>query len=145
MRAFAFAFALTLFAPPAFADGLNGRWVGWYICGQGLTGLALTISGDDDSASTDEIEAHFSFYAVNSNPEVPSGAFAMRGTRSGDSIVLRGAEWIERPEGYEVVDLHGAFHGEEAPGELIRGAVHFAIAPELCTEFEVRRASTPIS
>jgi hypothetical protein len=129
----------------ASAEGLNGRWTGWYFCAQGLTGLTLTITGDDERARVHDVAAHFSFYSLPDNPHVPSGAFAMDGFHTNDNrLMLRGRDWIERPVNYETVDLAGHID-HDADGEVLRGAVGFAAAPDLCTTFELRREGAPIS
>lgn len=78
-----------------------GKWVGSYTCPQGLTGLTLTINGNDKN-----IDATFSFYPLASNPNVPSGNFSMEGIYNGDGkLKLIATEWVNRPAGYQMVDV----------------------------------------
>ena len=89
---------------------LAGRWQGTYYCAQGLTGVTLTIRGDDQNA-----EALFHFYPVPANPNVPVGCYTMLGhvdTASG-AINLESDEshWILRPSGYVTVNFRGRFSG----------------------------------
>lgn len=89
---------------------LAGRWQGTYYCAQGLTGVTLTIRGDDQNA-----EALFHFYPVPANPAVPVGCYTMLGhvdTASG-AINLESDEshWILRPSGYVTVNFRGRFSG----------------------------------
>jgi hypothetical protein len=77
-----------------------GQWKGAYGCNQGLTGLTLTIEGQDPS----QVTATYEFYAVPENPGVPNGSFRMTGTYEGGRLLLQGSEWIEQPEGYVMVD-----------------------------------------
>jgi hypothetical protein len=83
---------------------LAGPWLGAYTCGDGLTGLTLEIG----EPLGDHVPATFSFYALPSNPEVPSGRFWMGGRREGDDrLVLTAGGWLDRPAGYELLDLDG--------------------------------------
>jgi hypothetical protein len=58
------------------------------------------------------MNATFNFYAVPSNPRVPSGSFTMTGSYSGKGVVLTPDHWISEPPGYEMVGLSGRL----APG-----------------------------
>ena len=78
-----------------------GTWVGTYTCRQGLTGLQLDI----DAGEENSLAATFAFYTIDSNPDVPSGKFTMRGTYSDAGIELIQDTWIQQPAGYEMVDL----------------------------------------
>jgi hypothetical protein len=89
---------------------LNGTWDGSYICRQGLTKLRLVI----EAKSTTEINAVFLFSPHPQNPNVPSGRFRMVGTLEvfnssdiPDLLDLKATAWINRPSGYETVDLRG--------------------------------------
>ncbi|HEY8526642.1 MAG TPA: hypothetical protein VIL48_16860 [Acidimicrobiales bacterium] len=107
-----------------------GTWRGQYGCTQGLTGLTLTIEpGEGNSVS-----AIFEFYAVEENPDVPSGSYRMEGTYDEGRLYLDGVEWIERPPNYLMVpyvsntdlgiDPNRIFGTVESPG---------------CNIFEMRR------
>lgn len=96
--------------PASAQDRLAGRWRGTYYCAQGLTGVTLTIRGDDARA-----EALFHFYPVEENPDVPVGCYSMFGnvdTATG-AINLESDEslWILRPPGYVTVNFRGRFAG----------------------------------
>ena len=83
---------------------LSGPWLGAYTCGDGLTGLTLEIG----EPLGDHVPATFSFYALPSNPDVPNGRFWMGGSFVGDDrLVLTAGGWLERPPGYELLDLDG--------------------------------------
>jgi hypothetical protein len=85
------------------SEGLDGKWVGTYICGQGITGLTLTLS----TASTG-ISATFEFYPTPKNPNIPSGTFSLAGQFTEDgSFSLEPKSWIIRPKGYGMVGLVG--------------------------------------
>ena len=85
---------------PSSTDGksIRGVWKGQYACGQGITGLTLTIEGDDDA----RLAARFAFYAVPQNPTVPSGELTMIGEFDAGTgrLALRPDQWIHRPSGY---------------------------------------------
>ncbi len=76
-----------------------GTWRGAYGCNQGVTGLTLTIEGQDPG----HVSATYEFYAVPDNPGVPDGSFRMTGTYDGGRLALQGSEWIEQPPGYVMV------------------------------------------
>ncbi len=93
------------------ANGLTGDWRGVYICAQGLTGLNLRLVGSADGT----VEGVFTFYPVPSNPGAATGRFVVRGTyMENRALVLGGGAWIERPEGYTTITLHGQASVSEA-------------------------------
>jgi hypothetical protein len=81
---------------------LTGAWRGAYACGQGVTGLTLTIETDAYG-----LTATFDFYAVRDNPHVPTGRFRMVGTYDSRArvLVLHPREWIVQPPGYFPVGM----------------------------------------
>lgn len=80
---------------------LTGTWAGTYTCAQGLTGLRLVIQ----AAAGGTLTATFNFFAVASNPSVPSGSYTMTGTYSSAGVKLTQKQWISQPSGYEMVDI----------------------------------------
>lgn len=134
VRALYAAAALAMVAPAphsvAWAQGAAGAWQGRYVCGQGTTGLLLTVRAAGES----DVEALFRFYPVKGNPGVPEGCFEMSGrydpaTRE---VSLSAGQWLLRPPGYITVDLSGTL---SADGGTLSGTVH----GPLCTRFELRR------
>ncbi len=103
--------------PPLSAQGspVSGTWVGGYSCGQGSTGLRLTIQNPQGSLLT----ATFAFYPVSTNAGAASGSFAMTGSYQGNRVTLRSAHWIHQPFGYEMVSLQGQVSGAELGGSII--------------------------
>ena len=86
------------------ATDLAGTWTGVYDCSQGPTGLELDLTGDTDGG----LKATFRFFAVASNPGVPSGTYRMVGAHYADGrLALIGDRWEERPPDYTMVDLEG--------------------------------------
>jgi hypothetical protein len=112
---------------------IAGHWTGKYICAQGITALRLDVVGGAGNA----VSATFNFGPQPENPEVPVGAYAMRGTYDPVSrhLQLEGVTWLQAPSGYAMVGLDGRM---SASGERISGRI-----PDLftCTDFEVRRTA----
>ena len=121
-------------APLSYAQHITGEWVGRYICNQGVTALHLTIQ---KTGAGKGVTATFNFGPPPENPDVPKGAYAMRGTYDPASrrIKLEGDRWINQPFGYLMVGLDGKV---AQTGEKITGYI-----PDLlgCTDFEVRRTA----
>jgi eukaryotic-like serine/threonine-protein kinase len=114
---------------------MAGVWEGTYTCAQGLTGLTLTLWGEDQA-----LQGEFSFHPVPANPGVPSGAFRMRGrSPSPGTVVLHAsnADWIRRPERYVVVGLAGSTEGSTFAGRVTDGAGGPSAIG--CTTFTLRR------
>lgn len=92
-----------------------GEWKGGYDCGQGMTGLTLTIAEGEGSAGGDgvgadsSVEATFAFYEVPENPGVPSGSYSLQGSYADGGLALDGVEWIEQPDGYVMVGMESDF------------------------------------
>lgn len=78
-----------------------GTWIGSYVCSQGQTGLKLVIQAAPHGILT----ATFNFFALSSNPGVPSGSYTMAGTLSSTGADFTQDQWINQPPGYEMVDL----------------------------------------
>ncbi|WP_433789309.1 hypothetical protein [Actinoplanes sp. CA-252034] len=85
------------------AELLSGAWRGTYRCDQGLTGLELKIYVEGQSS----LLATFDFFPVESNPDVPNGSYAMRGTFTTDHFELQGDYWLKKPSSYGMVGLSG--------------------------------------
>ncbi|MGW0783475.1 protein kinase domain-containing protein [Streptomyces sp. NPDC002913] len=120
--------------PTKEVSPVAGEWRGTYHCGQGETGLTLTIT-DTDGALT----ATFDFYPVASNPDVPKGTFAMRGTRIGTRMDLYGDRWINEPEDYLMVGLSAEVAGG-SPKALVGPVTDTDGEPsDSCATFSVER------
>ena len=122
---------LALLTQPSRADDrVDGVWVGRYMCGQGETGLTLTIG----SLMGGAIQAQFLFYPTQKNTGVPVGCFAMAGTfdPTHRDIQLTAGHWILHPDGYVTVDLKGHLTGK---GSDLQGTV----AGPGCSTFNLHR------
>jgi tRNA A-37 threonylcarbamoyl transferase component Bud32 len=95
------AYPVALTPAPLSASALTGTWSGTYVCSQGETGLRLVML----AAPGGTLTATFNFFAVPSNPGVPSGSYTMTGTYSSKAVNLTGNQWITEPSGYEMVDI----------------------------------------
>jgi len=112
------------------SPGLSGTWTGTYYCSQGKTGLRLTMQ----AGSGGRINARFNFYAVPSNPGVPSGSYTMTGSSSAKGVVLTPDHWISEPPGYEMVALSGHL----APGN--QNVLAGQVTTSGCGTFSVQRS-----
>ena len=83
-------------------SGLTGAWEGEYTCGQGNTGLRLTIAAVRDGVAS----ATFEFFPLAGNPSAKAGKYTMVGALgSSGQLVFKQQQWIEQPPGYVMVDL----------------------------------------
>jgi hypothetical protein len=115
---------------PARANVIS-TWKGEYFgCGQGTTGLRLVIKRNGATGS--KLKATFNFYAVASNPGVPSGSYAMSGYWFPGGVVLTGTRWINQPSGYGFVGLVG-------PSPLKSAKTFKGVVPG-CTTFSLKRS-----
>jgi hypothetical protein len=91
---------------PSTADvltGLAGTWEGEYTCGQGNTGLKLTIK---PLGANTVAPATFEFFPLSSNPSAKKGSYAMIAAVSpSGQLVFKQQQWIDQPAGYVMVDL----------------------------------------
>lgn len=85
-------------------SNVTGTWTGSYLgCSQGPTGLRLVVK----RRAGNHLKATFNFYALRSNPGVPSGSYAMTGYYFPGGVALYGTRWIHQPAGYNIVNLVG--------------------------------------
>lgn len=90
------------------SNGFSGKWVGSYNCGQGITGLTLSIK-----TNSTVIEATFNFFPSQQNTKAKSGSFSLSGRFSEDgSFNLQPKAWINRPKGYRMVGMSGKISDE---------------------------------
>ncbi len=89
---------------------MPGEWVGSYTCAQGETGLTLTVEPDG--------RTEFAFYPLVTNGAARPGRFEMRATANGANVTFTRVRWLDRPPGYEMVDLVAT----ERTQRLMRGS-----------------------
>ncbi|MGD9966896.1 MAG: hypothetical protein AB7T59_10270 [Hyphomonadaceae bacterium] len=107
---------------------LAGLWRGTYTCGQGQSGIDLSIRQTSGSA----VEATFDFYPTPLNPNARTGAFTMRGSyvSSTGRISLAPVRWLNQPAGYTMVGVEA-----QRTANVIEGRI---IGPN-CTTIRVSR------
>lgn len=111
------------------------EWEGAYDCGQGLTGLSMAVEAVE-GGEPGAVTATFDFFEVPQNPGVPSGSYLMEGQYADGRLALEGVEWVDRPEGYEMVGI------ESDPDVLLRPTVFGGrVTNSNCTAFVLQRAS----
>ncbi|MEM9627000.1 MAG: caspase family protein [Pseudomonadota bacterium] len=120
---------------PPSKSALLGRWQGEYRCQWDTIGFTLDIT-DELVAGAESIGAVFSFYALPGTPSLPSGSFTMAGDYDPEdgTLILRGADWIDRPHGLQRHDLAGR---AEIGGGIISGRIE---TPG-CSDFQLARAN----
>lgn len=131
-------------------SSIQGVWQGRYICGQGPTGVTLTIrmlppwpglqvyihhwlmslirvpnlERSEEKPKRTEIAALFSFYPLLGAKAAPSGSFELSGTfdPARGLIELYPTRWVEQPPGYTLIGFRALLEG----GGTLKGAVNEA-------------------
>jgi hypothetical protein len=114
---FGFLIAFGLSLPAAAQErSAGGEWTGKYVCGQGITGARLILSGDGSRGV-------FHFYPLPENPRVPEGCFQVIGvfnSETGALAILPTGTWYLKPRNY----LPAAFSGTvDQRGENFSGKI----------------------
>jgi hypothetical protein len=111
-------------------DRLIGVWKGRYRCGQGLTGVTVTLH---DKAA-DGPSGIFEFYPIPENPDIPSGSYTVHAAYDPATGALRlePLRWISMPPGYELAAFDGVV---ESRGAEYRGRVEHPA----CADFSLTR------
>ena len=124
-------------APEPAADQvpLHSEWTGKYVCGQGSTGLRLTI----ESHPSGEAIATFEFGPIPENPTVPVGAYQLKGRLrmtpdGGLEARFVPDQWLNQPSGYMMVGL-------TVVSDRARRVLRGTIDDPNCAGVEVRRRS----
>lgn len=134
--AIAAALAATAFALPAAAQDhpLDGVWEGAYQCGQGRTGLTLTL----DARPGGQVTGTFAFWPRSDNPYVARGSFRIAGSVAPKGeLQLRGVSWIEQPANYSMIDLTGAvYRGDNGAIDSMLGDI---VGGSGCTRWAAER------
>lgn len=132
----ALAAVLAALALPAAAQDhpLDGTWEGAYTCGQGKTGLTLTL----DSTPEGQVSGTFAFWPRGDNPGAARGSFTIEGGITPDgALSLRGVRWLVQPSGYGMVNLEGRAYRDPAGGpDTLMGQVTGLAG---CTEWAARK------
>jgi hypothetical protein len=136
---------------PAVTEGVLGTWKGTYTCAQGLTGMTLTIaqsqgqSQSEAQTSNGGINAVLDFYAVPSNPSVPSGSGTLQGTYTAGNLTLTWQAFTGTPPGgYVGIDLKGSLSGSgSGSAQTLSGSVTPLSGGNACTTFSLTRTANP--
>ena len=102
--------ALLLSAQAAEPQDAAGTWEGWYYANQGQTGLTLTM--DDNGAGV------FEFYNMPGASNAKDGSYTVTAETEGDTLIIKGDEWIDAPSGYSFVTLEGTLNGDVYEGTV---------------------------
>lgn len=128
-RLLAAVIAIAFSAGSAFAqsaDLFGGDWSGAYMCQQGQTPMTLLMLPRDDGSVTAAME-----FTVGDT----KGSYRLTGRPGRDgSLKLVPANWIRRPEGFEMVGLTGRLEGSRFSGRIDHSA---------CGEFSVQLTAPP--
>lgn len=109
-------------------------WRGTYTCGQGQTGLEITLR----PVGRGTVAGTFSFYPVPSNPSVPRGCFRVTGRMDQTGRFETSAgQWVRQPPGYQSVNLSGQIGANGGWSGRVVGA------GGACTSFSLQPASAP--
>lgn len=90
------------------------------------------------------VDAIFHFHSTNSNPNIPSGTYNMKGSfdEKTRKLQLGGVSWINRPKNYDMVPLSGQI---EKTDSMFIGRIEFPG----CKKFTLRKIqktqNSPIS
>lgn len=126
------ALALSL-TPLALAEtSLEGAWSGEYICGQGLTNMRMELELVEQAQPG--YKGTFAFSAHETNPEVPSGEYAVfvRWLEEGVSFEVIPTQWIAQPDYYKTVGMVGVMAEDGA-------SMSGLMASEECPSFAATR------
>jgi hypothetical protein len=111
------AAVLALLATPSLA--IEGMWHGKYVCAQGLTGLALTIT---KTANGSDWIARFCFCAIEENPNLPTGECELTSPVVPNETIVKFTplRWIMRPPGWEMrpLELWQSADGQHIFGQI---------------------------
>ena len=110
-------------------------WRGTYTCGQGLTGLEVTLR----PVGQGQLVGTLSFFPVSGNSNAASGCYNItaRADRATQRLTTRAGSWIQQPPGYSTVDLDGIISDNGMwLGQVMSSA---------CTSFELRPAQPQAS
>ncbi|TCP38077.1 hypothetical protein [Rhodovulum marinum] len=127
----------------ASAETVEGTWTGTYQCGQGITGVELTITSE--GMALGRIGGTFRFYPEASNPDAPEGKFAFVGRISQDerSFTADLSHWIQRPPGIIARSFEAQLSGD---GKRLVGRINHPTCSTLSvTKTAEPRANSPLA
>ena len=111
------AMVSTLFVIPAQAAGpmeeVLGVYEGYYYAQQGQTGVTLTVYQEGGA-----VKALFDFYNLPNRTNAKDGKFYMDVSYDNGIYTFDATQWIDRPSGYETVDLYLTLSGYVLSGKV---------------------------
>lgn len=106
----------------AMLDKLVGTFHGAYMANQGETALTLTVYKENG-----KYRALFDFYNLPNQTNAQEGSYYMNVFVDETGYILKGTEWIEKPETYEILHLSGNLEGDVFTG---KSPTEFAVVRE---------------
>jgi pimeloyl-ACP methyl ester carboxylesterase len=96
---------------------IAGTWKGTYTIDKSEAAFALVVQKNESG----EYVCKFSFGPSEKNTEMKSGSFTMDAVfdASSKTFILTAKDWIERPEGYEMVNIKGSLSNNTISGNVI--------------------------
>ena len=106
------------------ASDLKGTWMGYYVCGQGTTGVRITI----DEVKKNKFSGTFEFFPHYSNytKDVGLGVTKVTGEfYSKDKILINLTEWIYNPYNYGLVNIRTSMSsdGSYMEGKMLNNSL----------------------
>lgn len=95
-----------------------GTYEGYYYASQGQTGVTLTVYKDGN-----DVKAIFEFYNLPNRSNAKEGSFYMDVSMNDNgTYYFKGVEWIDRPSGYNMVNVNAGLNGYVLSGNLTMGS-----------------------
>jgi hypothetical protein len=117
------------------AASLSGSWEGTFDCGNGPTGLTLTI----DDRGSGRVAANFAYHPVDAALEPTTPRYSMEGDVTAGQLSLTGREWIQQDDaGSQAMMGVQAEVADRPDPEHLEGTLD----GEGCSSFAVDRTST---
>ena len=98
-------------APPM--EEILGVYEGYYYAAQGQTGVTLSVYQENG-----QVKAIFDFYNLPDRTNAKEGKFYMDVRYENGEYFFDATEWIERPSGYNTVDLQLTLHDYILSGKV---------------------------
>jgi hypothetical protein len=101
-----------------FLAQFNREWKGSYVCGQGETGLTVTI---DEVLPDGRMSGAFEFYPLNASSEGASGRFEIFVIVGDDMRAVQAVPgpWVERPFGFNSVGFDAELREDRLVGKIL--------------------------
>jgi len=96
---------------------MAGKWTGTYKINQTEASFTLEIQKNESG----EYVCKFIFGPSQNNPDIRNGSFSMNASfdTTSKSLILTAKDWIERPEGYEMINIKGTISNNTMSGGIV--------------------------